>query len=70
MKLSKNLKYKNNIISIIEKFFDKEKIETIAREKNFVQRDSKFNSVIFFSLHVCLSERLCTEFGRLLQRSH
>jgi acyl carrier protein len=70
MKLSKNFNYKNNIISIIEKFFDTEKIETIARAKNFVQRNSKLNSVIFFSLRVCLSERFCTKFGRLLQRSN
>jgi hypothetical protein len=69
MKLSKTIKDKNNIISIIQKFFDIDKIEETARLANFVQRESKLGSVIFFSLCVCTSKRSYQEFRRLLQRS-
>lgn len=69
MKLSTKSKGKDKIISTIQKFFDIEKIEEIARATNFVQRKSKLDSVIFFSVCVCTSERSHTEFRRLLQRS-
>jgi acyl carrier protein len=55
MKLSKKSNDKNKIISIIQKFFDIDKIEETARATNFVQRESKLDSVIFFSVCVCLS---------------
>jgi hypothetical protein len=55
MKLSKNLNHKNNIISVIQKFFAIEKIEELARATNFVKRESKLDSVIFFSVCVCTS---------------
>lgn len=48
MKLSKKSSNKNKIISIIQKFFDIEKIEATARATNFVQRKRKLGSVIFF----------------------
>lgn len=52
MKLSKNFDSKNNIISIIEKFFDIEKIKQIAVETNFVKRESKLDAIKFFSVYV------------------
>jgi len=52
MKLSKKFDSKNNIISIIEKFFDIEKIKQIAEETNFVQRESKLDAIKFFSVCV------------------
>jgi len=36
----------------ISTFFDKDKIEAIARETNFVQRESKLNGLLFLSLLV------------------
>lgn len=69
MKLSTKSKDKNKIISIIQKFFDIEKIEATARATNFVQRASKLDSVIFFSVCVWTSERKHREFRRLLQGS-
>ena len=57
MKLSTKSKDKNSIILVIQKFFDNEKIEETARATNFVQRESKLDSVIFFSLCVFTSQR-------------
>ena len=57
MKLSTKSKDKNKIISIIQKFFDIDKIGETAKATHFVQRESKLDSVIFFSLCVFTSER-------------
>lgn len=48
MKLSKKSSYKDNILSILQKFFDIEKIDEIAKSTKFEQRKRNLTGVIFF----------------------
>jgi len=52
MEPSEVLRCKNKLIEQISKSFDKEKIEQIAFDTKFVQRESKFTGVDFFFLCV------------------
>ena len=69
MRHPKALRAKNKQIDIISKFFDPEKVEQIARDTKFVQRDSALSGMDFFLLCVfahqkvdCISlEGMCSE---------
>jgi hypothetical protein len=50
MKQTKALQDKNSIVEQISKLFDKEKVEQLARETKFVQRESNLMGVDFFFL--------------------
>jgi hypothetical protein len=68
MKQTKTLHDKNSLVEQISKFFDKEKVEQVARETKFVQRESKLDGMIFFSLCVYSQEGSDHKFGRFMQR--
>lgn len=57
MKLSKNYFGKATIIEIIQKFFDKEFIETTAKLTKFIQRQRKIGCLNFFFLCVFIARR-------------
>ena len=63
MKLSNGTKSKDKIIEIIKGFFDTKFIETTARSRKFVQRESKLQGVIFFSVCVYGKARRNDKFG-------
>lgn len=50
MKQTKALQDKNSLAEQISKFFDKEKVEQLARETKFVQRESNLMGLDFFFL--------------------
>jgi hypothetical protein len=52
MKLSSSNGNKDKLIEIIQGFFDPKFIEEISRLTKFVQRESKLQGMIFFSLCV------------------
>jgi hypothetical protein len=50
MKQTKALQDKNSLVAQISKFFDKEKVEQLAHETKFVQRESNMKGLDFFFL--------------------
>ena len=67
MKLSSKKESKDKLIEIIEGFFETKLIEKIARVTKFVQRESKLQGVIFFSMCVYSKVRGRIKFGRFMQ---
>lgn len=57
MKLSRKKENKDKIIELIQGFFDTKFIEETARLTQFVQRSSKLQGLIFFSVCVYSKER-------------
>lgn len=57
MKLSNKKENKDKIIELIQRFFDTKHIEATARLTQFVQRESKLQGLIFFSVCVYIQER-------------
>lgn len=53
MKLSNVIDNKSKLIELIKGYFDTKIIEEISQKTKFVQRKSKLNSMIFFSVCVC-----------------
>lgn len=54
---------KNRLIATIKDYFDSEFIDKISRETKFVQRTSKLQGMIFFSMRIYSEARGCNKFG-------
>jgi hypothetical protein len=67
MKLSSKKENKDKIIEIIKGFFDTKFIEETARLTKFVQRESKLQCIIFFSMCVYSKAGRDDKFGRFMQ---
>ena len=68
MKLSSKNENKSRIIEIIQKFFAPEFINKTSRLTKFVQRESKLQGIIFFSMCVYGKARRDDKFGGFMQR--
>lgn len=60
---------KDKIIELIQKFFDEKFIEEASRKTKFVQRESKLQGLIFFSLCFYGKEGRNSKFGGFMQRT-
>ena len=66
MKPSNGKENKDKIIETIKEFFDSKFIEDMSKLTKFVQRESKVQGVIFFSLCVYSKERWHHKPGRFM----
>ena len=67
MKLSNANEAKDKLIEVIKGLFDAKFIEETARLTKFVQRESKLQGIIFFSLCVYSKERRNNKFRGFMQ---